>query len=127
MKPLPKRITNEIREILEGCQSGRLEHEQEIYHCGTAHCIAGWKAVLDYSKAKNNKSIIKADFDANSSFDCKITNFINQKQGVFFEDAYAQVVWKLTDKEAEILFDSEATFEQQFALLEKLENGERVK
>ena len=31
-----------LREVVEGILDGSLDHNQEYYHCGTAHCVAGW-------------------------------------------------------------------------------------
>lgn len=50
LSPLPKEITDEIRYILEGIKSGRLEHVQSDFHCGTAHCVAGWYVTLNAQK-----------------------------------------------------------------------------
>ena len=126
MKKLPKKITNEIRKILEGCRDGELKHKQSEYHCGTAHCIAGWKAAFDYAKVNKDKSILTANFDREVERYDEIGRFMNAKHSTYFEDIYAQKQWRLTDTEANALFEMRATFDEQFALLEKLENGLRV-
>jgi hypothetical protein len=126
MKRLPKKITNEIREILEGCRDGKLKHDQRSIHCGTSHCIAGWKAVLDTAKAKRKPEIIDCDFDRD--WDCRVdvTDFCS---GAGYRDnawVYAVTAWRLNLEEGYVLFRSSATFSEQFALLEKMERGERV-
>lgn len=47
LKPVAPWVTDEIGTILSSCQSGVLKHEQGTWHCGTSHCIAGWKQTLD--------------------------------------------------------------------------------
>lgn len=116
MEKLSKKITNEIRQILEDCQSGKLKHDQSEFHCGTSHCVAGWKELLDYN-SKNCAEERTATLD----FRKWIRRFSD-----FSAWGYAQDRWELTDKEADTLFSDCATFPEQFALLEKLEAGERV-
>lgn len=128
LKPLPKTITDEIRLILEGCRDGRLDHKQSNYHCGTSHCIAGWKIVMDYIKKTKDDAIVTADF---SSADFSYNDFYGNVLGEEIkadedEWVYARKQWRLTESEAVILFRAHATFPEQFALLEKLERGLRV-
>lgn len=137
LKPLSKKITNEIRWILEGCRDGKLKHNQEAFHCGTAHCIAGWKVTLDASKMIDG-ALLTADFGEDEGALPKMVNgwdltkFRRKNARYIWNDdfddwAYAQSKWRLIGEEASGLFDWRRTFEQQFALLEKLENGERIK
>jgi hypothetical protein len=132
LKPLPKKITREIRRILTGCKTGKLQHYQGNYHRGTSHCIAGWKAVLD--AAKDVPDIVKADFGRFSNEDSTPT-ILRQYEPLepfFAADSinalwdYARAQWRLTSKEASRLFDGCASLDEQFALLEKLEAGERL-
>jgi len=122
LQPLAKEITDEIRLILEGCRDGRLKHDQTSFHCGTKHCIAGWKEMLDYRKAANRPTAQIAGK--------KFSEWMNRNPGSltiprWLAWGYAQRTWDLTNTEANILFDSDATFDDQFALLEKLERGKR--
>jgi hypothetical protein len=41
--------------------------------------------------------------------------------------SYAAKAWGLTDCEADILFGSDSTFDEQFDVLERMERGEEVK
>lgn len=113
LKPLSKKITTQIRFILEGIKSGTLEHDQEYVHCGSAHCVAGWYAVI-----KAEARGVKYD-SSKDGFDDGPTEF---------DDALslAQKDWRLTDDERYILFSADATLTVQFALLKYLESGERV-
>lgn len=123
MKRLPKKITNEIRDILEGCRDGRLKHDQENYHCGTSHCIAGWKATIDYAKAKK---LDAETLDIPEWGDRALDRFMKALVDCTDEGYYARKQWELTDTEAYQLFDACTTFPEQFALLAKLEAGQRV-
>lgn len=114
-----KKITKEIRDILEGIRDGRLKYTQELYHCGTAHCVAGWKLVLDM--CKEDKTL-----DIESIGRYETNEFLKENTG-YGEDTgdYATRHWKLSRAESETLFDEDARLEDQFALLESLESGVR--
>jgi hypothetical protein len=122
-QPITKDNTDEIREILEGCQTGKLRHDQRNYHCGTSHCIAGFKQVLDMSKEFGNEV-----FDLDFGLPMRRSGLTPLAKQMLSTDvgAYAQDAWGLSDIEAVILFHSHATFGFQFALLEWLESGKRV-
>lgn len=124
MEALPKKITKEIRGILEGIKSGTLAHRQDLYHRGTSHCVAGWKCVYDFARAQKDNDILNMDFDHDACVQLsdRLMNAINNDD----EWLYAQKQWHLTEKESSALFNVRATLEQQFALLEKLEAGERI-
>lgn len=109
---LPKHITSQIRFILEGVKSGEFKHCQFSYHCGTAHCIAGWHCVL------NSKRL-------GLTYNPSIDDFEEDIEG-FDPWNKAQEDWGLSDAESFILFDCNATLECQFYLLEYLETGNRV-
>jgi hypothetical protein len=120
MEPLSKEITQEIRTILEECRDGKRLHRQAAYatetSCGTAHCIAGWKVHDDFG---NNVEYVPW-----SSFD-NAMDIRPKKEESFDAWEYARDAWKLTESESDTLFDMDATFEEQFSLLEKLEAGNR--
>ena len=40
----------EVYEIIQGIKSGKLNHEQSSFHCGTAHCLAGWMEVKELER-----------------------------------------------------------------------------
>jgi hypothetical protein len=126
MKRLPKKITNEIREILEGCRDGKLKHDQTSYHCGTSHCIAGWKAVRDFAKAKNDQSLLECNFEAKDEYLDELESFLEEIAATNDEWLYAKKQWQLTANESIVFFDYKKTYREQFALLETLERGERV-
>jgi len=108
---LPKDVTDEIREILEGCRDGRLEHEQRYSHCGTAHCVAGWKQVRDCLRDTG-----KEEHDEGELFDYG---------GMAWD--YAQQQWGLSDPESAELFRMSAQLPDQFEVLRKLESGLRLR
>jgi hypothetical protein len=55
--PLSNRTLKEMRFIMDGILEGRLEHNQKVWHCGTAHCFMGWAMVFIKSALLNRKSI----------------------------------------------------------------------
>lgn len=135
-RPLPKEITDDIRSILEGIKSGELKHKQKTVHCGTAHCVCGWKAVLDYSNEPEvDPEIIYADFgmwrDSKFSFDiaayCMAKVKLQKKRphAYAIEWQYAQMVWQLTYPESMSLFDGNRTLDGMFDTLQHLEAGDR--
>lgn len=140
--PLPKETTDQIRYILEGIQSGKLKHEQRAYHsdCGTAHCVAGWLQVLDYEKLggaledltweNTGESCCKegtqgwTDCDSSELDEYLIgKGYLNEYEGT---ESYAARRWGLSYEEAVILFNVDSTLPEQFALLKRLEAGERI-
>ncbi len=108
MERLSETIISEIEYILEGCRSGKLQHNQQSYNCSTAHCIAGWYVVFKHSESKEK---LKHDFVIEDT-----TPWVE-----------AQSDWGLSNSEANILFSSEAEFVYQFALLDWFKQGKRVK
>ena len=134
-EPLKPEALKEIRYILEGVKSGELLHDQTTYNsqtcCGTAHCIAGWKCYLDAEKA--NVDVV---YDKGPSY-----NLSSEKLDGYLEEAlvatgvnvigdmewlYAESQWGLSPTESTILFDADATLNEQFELLEVLETGYTV-
>jgi len=134
MERISENTTKELRYILEGIRDGRLQHKQESYHCGTAHCVAGWKEVLDVCKIETKKSFFKvpqrAIRDMSKDIDTleeKVED-LEGKLGISYIDTpfgYATKVWGLTKQEAYKLFSAEAKLKNQFKVLEKLEAGYR--
>lgn len=121
MDSLSKTITNELREILEGCQSGKLQHYQQNFHCGTKHCIAGWWFLFDYAKLKNDDSVFTAHL---SSVDAgELVRDISEE---FYTLDYIVKTKGLTTLEASLLFEAHSAFDLQFAVLEALEAGQRL-
>ena len=35
-----------LKEAVEGILSGKLKHDQEFFHCRSAHCVIGWYEML---------------------------------------------------------------------------------
>lgn len=124
--PMNPEALKEIRDILEGVKSGQLLHDQSSYHsqtaCGTAHCVAGWKAHNDAIKAG-----VTVTYNSYIDGYAKLDEFMNKKIGTSSEWDYAQTDWDLSRQEAEELFKCEATLDEQFELLEVLEAGCTIK
>jgi hypothetical protein len=124
LEPLPKSITDEIRFILEGCRDGRLKHKQDNYHCGTKHCVAGWKEIMDFvSETNGNNLNVTARSKRFNDWQRRAYESLNLADADTWN--YAERAWGLTDNESFLLFDMDATLDDQFSLLERLEAGER--
>ncbi len=117
--PLPKKITREIRLILEGCQSGYLRHTQAMFHCGTSHCIAGWKEMLDAGKLTG---LALPDLRGKKLDEIPLRGDLTG--GLTLN--YTAKQWRLTPLESDLLFFAHAQFPEQFTVLEVLEAGLRI-
>lgn len=108
-----KKITKDIRDILEDIRDGKLDHNQEYYHCGTAHCVAVWKVVRDMLKKDKtlDSPLIPTD---------KIEDFLIGETSRD-EWEYAQREWGLTIMESIRLFSVGSELEEQFSVLKDLE------
>lgn len=117
-EPLPAKVTNELRYILEGARSGRLNHDQQLFHsgCGTAHCVAGWKIVMDEA-ANTGKTGLKDSIQGKLERD--------NPTGFYPDWWYAMKEWTLSKFESYILFNQDSKFYHQFPMLEMLEAGYR--
>ncbi len=51
MRKLTPEKRQEIQQIIDDIKSGKKEHDQSRYHCGTTHCIAGWLFVNALERA----------------------------------------------------------------------------
>ncbi len=117
MKALDKKIINQIEFILNGIKKGELEHVQREFHCGTAHCIAGWH---EYFQKVSSGYEYDEDF---SEF--RLNNELLEREWPSAWDI-AKADWELTRNEAYILFDQDSTLEEIFKLFEWLKIGRRV-
>ena len=126
-EPINPKALEEIRDILKGVKSGRLLHNQQNYHtqteCGTAHCIAGWKAHNDAIKARLDFTYRTHALHVDSLVSDELEHFMYDKATTTTEWHYASSQWDLKFLESVILFDDNATLDQQFELLEVLESG----
>lgn len=103
------KASEEIRSILDRCKSGELAHDQSLFFCGTARCIAGWKVHLDYVKKSKNPNPESDDL------------WLFLPKNAEYPSTYAARKWKLDHDQAWRLFGSEATFPEQYAVVEELE------
>lgn len=113
-----------LNRIWNGIKSGELNHNQQFFHCGTAHCIAGWEIV--FLLEENNISIKIIDKGLITDF----TLFTLMKAMNLDIDpneyTVAQVSLGLNDNEARMLFAGGMRFEVQNALVEYLNQGYRL-
>lgn len=119
MLKLSDEALEEMRFIMDGILSGTLNHIQTHFHCGTAHCFAGWKVVLDAKKKCPSLDIHDVIHDDYLGLVIN-TDFSNSE-----EWSYAQEDWGLTYCESAILFNVCATKAEQDFLVSQLEQGQR--
>ena len=48
--PLTQEKYLEVKDIISDIKSGKKPHDQRSYHCGTAHCIAGWLEINELER-----------------------------------------------------------------------------
>lgn len=104
----------EIRSIVEDIKRGRKEHNQQYYHsdCGTSHCIAGWKQVIDLVKLGTEPTY----FNFRGSWNINRSEYINPNPW-----DYAKNKWQLTHREACSLFSFHLDLEEIDSNLTELE------
>ena len=149
---LTKQALHEIKTVIRGIKDGRLAHQQTAVHCGSAHCVAGWKAVLDYGNQTGDFEMavvvplekiiydaVKKDFVPLDP-DIPVEEIVYKRGTKFYkwlakqpgqslinadEMSYAQMKWGLTDDEAHELFNGGTTLEHMESMIEKWEQGFR--
>jgi len=52
-----------LRYVLQEIQAGRLNHQQETWHCGTAHCVFGWLEMHEATAKMPLDKILTLDID----------------------------------------------------------------
>jgi hypothetical protein len=109
-----QQITAEIQMILDGCSNGTLPHDQSNFFCGTARCVAGWKVHFDFLA---EKGYVGAKEEL-MYFAMVKTRTPDGPNGGPAD--YAAEQWNLETSQAVNLFRTDATFEDQYAVLEEL-------
>lgn len=103
-----------LNRIMDGIKSGTLKHIQDAYHCGTAHCFAGWVEVFKLLEIGKYNSIdtewTSADDDILSG---NTWDFAKKELGLY-------------DAEACVLFSSYSTKELQQACVNYINQGVRI-
>jgi hypothetical protein len=145
-KPLKKSAIKNMRAIFEGIRDGRLKHIQNSWHCGSAHCIFGWKITLDAARMARVPQLINMNFDkvwpdkmrtkvwevnkklteaykkATDATDERISIDIFRDRDV---SSYAEAIWGLTPEESAEVAQGSNTIENLFEILEHFEQGRR--
>jgi hypothetical protein len=96
---------NEIAQYLLDFKTGKKEHKQSEWHCGTAHCLAGWKHVDDALTARGAYEVV--DGYALKDYPSKGDND---------SEEYALTVWGLWDSDKD-LFDGGNTLTEMAKML----------
>lgn len=109
---------NEIASYLSKFRTGELEHRQEWFHCGTAHCLAGWKAVHDAQKAgldveKDRKRHRRSHQKPRDDwFELPVLDRFMEEFVGGSEWTYAAKVWGLDSHESGLLFAEHLTLDE---------------
>lgn len=122
--PLSEKALKEMRYIMDGILSGRMEHKQNEWHCGTAHCFAGWGELLGKKADCQRKSIFGVALNVPKGIDpFRVTLEIcglNQDP-----QEYCMERWGITYSEASMLFAAENTKATLNAMIKRFEKGFR--
>lgn len=95
-----------IEEIIAGVIDGTLEHQQSHYVCGSARCIAGW--AIELFGTKQDKEVLHDEI-------------------IRIEVAkIAQQILGLSDSEAYLMFEGDATKYLHEAMLNSFHLGKRL-
>lgn len=108
---LPNDVIDEMQYILDRIEDGTFKHDQENWHCGTAHCFFGWKQMLDLQKVEGFKCPERI----------KVESGDDERLGILFQVRnvsrgavrnYVQRAWGLMAKEASYLANGMRRFEE---------------
>ena len=114
-----------LNRIWEGIKSGELKHNQCVYHCNTSHCIAGWEIVFLLNE--NNIPLQTTEGGSTSGQTLyKLVKTLDIKVNTVSDSAVARASLGLNKNETKMLFDPDARFEIQDALVEYLNRGQRL-
>lgn len=145
-KKVPKSAINEMRRILKIAKLGdSSKYSQKTFHCGTAHCFAGWKIVFDYKKANKipratqiiftlplqssmvefceTKLLKKFDKDTLAALSVWLRYQFGRT--MYIQYVYAMTSWGLSHEEADLLFNPNATVRTIEEAIDKLASGYR--
>lgn len=119
--PMPKIHILDMRQILANIDHGNYDYDQTKWHCGTSHCVAGWKEWRDYTKAHAVGRVAREKLLKDSVYNHTISlrrwRYEQFPQGEFGPDQktlvptvykYAARAWGMTKYEASDMFDGEA-------------------
>lgn len=139
-KKITSKAIGRMREILSGIILGKLEHDQASWHCGTAHCVAGWNTALFHpalykkaQKAVEKEGEARRDSDwrgirGNAWNICEYTcsQSPNSRTYRMSDSDLAVKDWGLNDLESDYMFAATARLAEQVGLIEFLADGHRV-
>lgn len=141
LKPMTKKTLAELTRLIDKLEDGTLRHDQSSIHCGTAHCVCGWVALLDYAKEKLGGINEAVDFEFNYEADSwdrikvyeewiedhPIIKAVGSNYTDYGDEGkYTLGKFGLTIPEAETLFNGAATFDGMRKVLEHLGDRQRL-
>jgi hypothetical protein len=118
---------NEIADYLKSFEDGTRKHDQASIHgCGSSHCLAGWKAYDDATKAglqiDDFVPFYTYDYDwyESKTLEKFCKEKVSESSSWTGEMDYAAQVWGLDGEEEDLLFDGDLTLQQMKANLESI-------
>jgi hypothetical protein len=130
--PVSRESVDELKEIISLIKNGTYKHEQYHWHCGTSHCIAGFKEMRDMAKLVHR---FDPEIDANKYVECvpyeRIEDLATTAKlklagpayGAY--STYGRLAWGLTKPEGEILFSANNTLDEIQYMVQKFDDGYR--
>ena len=108
---------DEIADYLRSFKDGTRKHNQDFWHshCGTSHCLAGWKALDDATNAGIEIKDWNEGYEETSFSDTLLEWLRSQVSHSTFlteEEIYARIQWQLDPLETGMLFEAALTLEQ---------------
>lgn len=128
---------NDIAFRLHRFKTGQRQHIQTVFHCGTAHCLAGDKSVDDFCEHKGYSledfhkeyagTLPESAQNLTPSDEFYIFLEENTHEGVnTFEWAYAKQAWELSKSEASFLFNANLDLETMIYNLKYIASGHNL-
>lgn len=136
-EPLSEKALKEMRFIMDGIKEGRLQHDQGSWHCGSAHCFAGWCEVIAATANESKKGFFSAPLSKLArvgrgtymKWIDRLVRKFNPSMYVSMIDGtdgkYAKERWGLNPTEANLLFKGDNTKADLERIVSKFEAGKR--
>lgn len=125
-----KETMERLEFVVSGCESGKLSHKQGWYHCGTAHCIAGWLQVIDHFEETNQQQFEHREPELNY-WAVKVYGYAMEDEGSkcsvydeYLPEYYVMARYELTKEEERDLFGGHLSLEEIRTNLERMKESD---
>lgn len=118
LKPIDPTAVEKMTYILNNIRSKKFKHRQDKWHCGTAHCFAGWNYMVEAQKltsknlGNNVTSIPKDTLVALLNWPNAENRILEESDHAAFTRGFTIKDWGLLETEADLLFNSESDLGQ---------------